>query len=328
MQKNHFIAIWKSIKEYLHRDSSRKMHNIVHLLNYLRHGMTFEQAKNSLNIPFNSLSEYNIFLFKCSEDDYLVMNDTLNDYQLLERYFLLTSQKQKTITLLMKLNTYPGVCLVISFVMACFIAVVLIPSLNNFVESTADSHTFSFWNHLIWGSILTKVIIIVVSIFVFFFMKKPHRLILSYMFFQKFTKLSLFRAIYSLDHVITLRYYLESGSSTFQMIHDLRLVRQKIFLKWHAYFVQNNLDNGLDLVSAYHHSILDSDFMYFFELGILNHQLKELMVNYQSFLEDKVIQLVRRHSVSFKVVSYFDIAFVILIMFQVISFPLEAISNL
>ena len=281
--------------------------------------MSVKEIESFLDINFQNLNK-NYFLNNFNK--YANLCDNLNVLEVISFISFDQSLKKRIKSLIAKNISYPIFLIFFGFFTLTIFKFSLLPLLSDF------SITFTIFlvNVIFYFSIIFFILIFLLTFLLFFTFSNPAYFILIY---YKLYQFRLFKTI-ELYYLSILSHLLISfdkeGLSTQQTFKLINKFKNNTIIANLAYFVSANLESGNSFNKSIEKMQVSKNFKNILLLGIKSGRYQQLLHEYQkktvSNLKNEILFISKVLSFT----AYMYIAIIIVLLYKIISIPLEMLN--
>jgi len=161
-----------------------------------------------------------------------------------------------------------------------------------------------------------------------FIMTRNKRIILFYEFINKFTGDNLIKSFYTCQFISLLRILYEEGYSTKKSLEILRGLIRKPIISLMAYRLDEELNNGEEIINALNDKHFDKLLSGFLKTINYIDDFDEALSKYIVIVKLQTKKKMKRLSVILEAIIYLFIGFIIIFVYQILFMPLKAIGGI
>lgn len=282
----------------------------------LSHGESAETFLPNL-LPQTYRADFEAFLGFLSLPQALSLSN-----QLAQQRIQIQSQQRKVLgyPCLMFCGSLIGLLL---FQFFCF------PALISMVKSFGGQQTMmEVAQLLLTGFLWIIAILLLLFVALIIYLRNPTHQLLSYIFLVTHHKAGQIRRWLSLDFSRYYYYCSKAGCSTQKTLQILQSLRQKQFVKLMSYHVEQVLLKGETFQDALKVEYLDPSLMRFMKIACYSGQVNELMEGYIHLQTHKQQQFELKLARLIQLFAYLLISLIIILVYQILMFPMAMMGNL
>lgn len=308
--------------------SDQKQHQIEILLAYLKAGLDFTDAQKLLDIKEKTLDEYVRNLYD-NPSQFNVLNEYLSLQDLLKFTFETKSFNKDLFKQILKILTYPMILYTLMYSLMLFFILFLFPSMLNIVElfdlQTTLLNLFYFILRIIFIFLTIMNLLIVIGILLI--LKRQHqKIFINYV--KEYRFLTIIRDIYTHQFAYNFHLFLSKGFSTKLTLELIKESETSYLNAWLATLISYQLQEGKTFIDSINHPLLEKQFILVSQLGTQSNQsidyLKMYLMTSRKIIESKL----KQSGTILKLITYTLLAFLIIVMYQILLAPMSLLGNI
>ena len=237
--------------------------------------------------------------------------------------------KEDTRTKILYKNLAYPVILIICMIGGLFLfSNVLLPSVISLLNTfqTADSNLFNI------AMILNNIFHILLYLIVFFLVLAMYAFydknkVKAYLFLNKIRKNNIFEKIISEKFANLYRICLQKGLSTKETVMFIKGY-DSFLMQYIGDRLNEGLEEGKDFLKVIHSLPIDDLLKQFVKVSVLSLQPTEVMEAYIELMQIKINNSIKTFSKTFQTISYICFGFVVILVYQILTIPMQMIQNL
>ena len=241
-----------------------------------------------------------------------LLNEVLSMKDSIECANVLDTNANGNIKKFLKESIYPIFIFFFSFGMVIFFSVYIVPSMQVYAS---ESDSFLLLKLLK----LSYEIILIVLILLF-----------MYLFFSrnKLMVIPIVKKFNTLQFSIVLKALLDRGLSTRNCFGIMEKMKHSHSIYIFAHALMHNLEKGVSIDQILKHSIyFDESFSKFVTIGLQNSSLSSMLEIYNEKCKEDIAEFIHRLSIGVQIVSYTSVGFLVVIVYQIMLYPLNMLTS-
>ncbi len=264
----------------------------------ISHKFSYEEIRNALNLPFESLEQYAMFV----SDVYFTEMGVLDNLTFNLQYEKIDTKLKK---LLLEKLTYPLFLFVLSFMLTLFFNQKFAPSIlymlkDYQIEKLSLNIIYGFSSLLKFLWILVLIIFVVISLLL---SQKDFRY-LVYIRFHNFKFMKTVRNILTLRFSLVYVFLLKRKYTTQDFFKQIKKSTGIEDVKWLGYLVYEKITQGEPITEALDHAFFNPYFILYFKKGFYNQDISKSLDEYIDILEMMITQEISQIVTLFKACIY------------------------
>lgn len=296
---------------------------------YLEAGVDFEQIRNLLKLPYDTLEQFCSTVYKDHPQVYLKLKSLFSMPMILRYYNDYSLFKNQLLNQIYQQLSYPLILFTCIYILMTFFILKIFPMIFSLIVSFDITMPMLRWLHYFVVIIYIILTIIVVStlILILVLLKKQH-LKLFVIICHQYPWFKTFKMIYTQMFAYTFLLIYRLGASTQQILEIMRVSTLSYFVGWLSELTTYQLEEGESLIESLDNHFLDDQFISLFQLGRVDNKIKEYLEAFLELNHKRIFINIKKISLTLKQITYGLLAILIIIFYQILLSPMQMMSFL
>lgn len=307
--------------------SDRKQHEIEILLAYLKAGLDFSDTQALLDIKEPTLEHYVANLYQ-NQLQYKILSEYLSLQDLLKYTLESRSFNKDLRQRILKILTYPLILYSLMYGLMLFFIVFLFPSMISIVElfdlQTTLLNIFYFILRVIF-LILTSFNLLIMMIAVLLWKRQHQKIFINII--KEVRWFSIIKDIYTHQFAYSFHLFLSKGFPTKLALELIKESETSYLNAWLATIISYQLQEGKTFIESINHPLLEKQFILVSQLGTQSNQSIDYLTMYLSTSKKVIESKLKQIGTILKLLTYTFLAFLIIVMYQILLAPMSLLGN-
>lgn len=296
---------------------------------YLEAGVEFDQIKNLMTLPYDTLEQFCSTVYKDHPQVYLKLKNLFSMPMILRYYSDYTLFKNQLFHQIYQQLSYPLILFVCIYTLMTFFILKIFPMIFSLISSFDITMPMLRWLYyfVVIAYIALTIIVICFVILIVVLLKKQH-LKLFVIVCHQYPWFKTFKMIYTQMFAYTFLLIYQLGASTQQILEIMRASTLSYFVGWLSELTTYQLEEGESLIESLDNHFLDDQFISLFQLGRVDNKIKDYLDTFLDLNHKRIFLDIKKISLTLKQITYGLLAILIIIFYQILLSPMQMMSFL